>query len=108
MMKQQKPIIGVCHGAFLLTDILGGTVEKKDGHRDGVEHSVRYNNQEFVVNSYHGLYIKTPHASATVLATDYDGDCEAWIDNNLAGVVWHPERMDNPWMPEEIIQLIGT
>jgi len=106
MMIRQKPIIGVCHGAFLLTDILGGTVGKKDGHRDGVEHMVLYNKQEFAVNSYHGLYIKTPHNSATVLATDHDGDCEAWIDNNLAGVVWHPERMGAPWLPSEIDNLL--
>jgi hypothetical protein len=31
---------------------------------------------------------------------------EAWIDGKLAGVVWHPERMDNPWLPDEIHNLL--
>jgi len=25
----------------------------------------------------------------------------------IAGVVWHPERMLKPWLPDEINQLIG-
>jgi len=106
MMLQSKPIIGICHGCFLLTERLGGTVSKKDGHRDGVQHTVKYRNQDIMVNSYHGLNIKLPHASATVLATDADGDCEAWIDGKIAGVVWHPERMTDPFLPEEIQNLI--
>jgi len=106
MMIQQKPIMGICHGAFLLTDILGGTIGKKDGHRGGVTHTVRYRDQDVAVNSYHGLQIKLPPSSATVLAVDSDGDCEAWIDNNIAAVVWHPERTDDHWLPDEIQNLI--
>ena len=106
MMMRQKPILGVCHGCFLLTDTLGGTVGKKDGHRGGVDHIVKYRDQNITVNSYHGLNIKVPQASATVLARDEDGDCEAWIDGTVAGVVWHPERMDVPWIPDEIQNLI--
>ena len=106
MMLRKKPILGICHGCFLLTDTLGGTVGKKDGHRNGVEHSVQYNGKDVIVNSYHGLCITKPHATATVLATDADGDCEAWIDGNVAGVVWHPERMTEPFLPDEIVNLI--
>ena len=66
-------------------------------------------NEVKTVNSFHNLCITTPHKDATVLATDEDGLCEAWIDSKLAiaGVVWHPERMLVPWLPDEINQLIG-
>ena len=106
MMLRNKPIIGICHGAFLLTDTLGGIVDHKDGHRGGVEHTVKYQDRDVTVNSYHGLNIKLPQASATVLCTDTDGDCEAWIDGQVAAVVWHPERSADHWIPDEIENLL--
>jgi len=105
MMMQQKPILGICHGCFLLTDVLGGTVDTKQGHHGGVEHVVKYRDQDVVVNSYHDLVIKQPQSSAQVLAVDPEGDCEAWIDGLTAGIVWHPERSQDPWIPDEISTL---
>jgi gamma-glutamyl-gamma-aminobutyrate hydrolase PuuD len=102
MMQQFKPIVGVCHGAFLLTDVLGGIVSQCDGHMD-VDHVVDYFGQQFNVNSYHSQSIKKLHSTAQALVHDTDGDCEAWIDRNLAGIVWHPERMIDPWVPCEIL-----
>ena len=108
VMKQGKPIIGVCHGCFLLVDVLGGKVGNIDGHLD-VLHEINYFGETKTVNSHHNLCIEQPHSNATVLATDETGNCEAWIDSRLAiaGVVWHPERMPVAWMPDEINQLIG-
>ena len=106
MMKLQKPIIGICHGAFLLTDVLGGKVIDVEGHA-GVEHDVNYFGEIKQVNSYHSLCIKQPTSQAVILANDHDGNCEAWIDGKIAGIVWHPERMQNPWIPEEIEQLLA-
>jgi gamma-glutamyl-gamma-aminobutyrate hydrolase PuuD len=103
MMKQQKPILGVCHGSFLLQDVLGGTIESIDNHYN-TEHTVYYNDQEFTVNSYHMLSIKSACGNTVVI--DNDGNTEAWIDGNIAGVVWHPERMEHPWLPTEINNLI--
>ena len=105
MLARQKPIIGVCHGCFLLTSILGGTIDECITHMD-TSHAVYYFGDLHTVNSYHTLQIKEPHKNATVLAVDTEGYCEAWIDGNLAGIVWHPERMDNPWIPEEIENLL--
>ena len=105
LLACKKPIVGVCHGAFLLTDVLGGVVGECYEHMD-TSHSVYYFGDQHVVNSYHTLEISKPHATATVLAVDNNGNCEAWIDNNIAGIVWHPERMDQPWIPEEIENLI--
>ena len=103
MMKQQKPILGVCHGSFLLQDILGGKIETINDHYN-TEHTVYYNNQEFMVNSYHTLSIKL--AQGKPLALDTENNVEAWIDGNIAGITWHPERMLEPWLPTEINDLI--
>jgi gamma-glutamyl-gamma-aminobutyrate hydrolase PuuD len=105
MMAAKKPILGVCHGAFMLTDALGGTVEQCEGHMD-VEHCISYMNKDYTVNSHHSISIKKLHSTAQALAYDQDGDCEAWIDGNIAGIVWHPERMDDPFIPDEIAKLI--
>ena len=106
MMKQIKPILGVCHGAFMLTDILGGsTYVHQDGHMD-TTHLVTYAGKQQTVNSYHSHAISKLHSSATSLAQDLDGNHEAWIDKNIAGIVWHPERMDTPWIPIEISNLM--
>lgn len=106
MMKRQKPIIGICHGCFLLTDILGGKVRDIEGHSD-TEHQINYFGDLITVNSHHTLTIKTPHSKAVILANDDQGNCESWIDGKLAGIVWHPERMETPWIPEEIEQLLA-
>lgn len=105
MMQRNKPVIGVCHGAFLITDLLGGIVEPVEGHR-GVEHSLIYNNTMVRVNSHHDLAITRLHSGATPLCVDEQGHVEAFIDGNLAGVVWHPERMEDPWLPTEILNLL--
>lgn len=105
MTLRQKPVVGVCHGAFLLADVLGGQVEDVIGHHN-TEHTVMYFGDIYQVNSYHTLAITKLHKSGTVLATDDEGNCEAWIDGQTAGVVWHPERMKEPWLPDEIIQLL--
>lgn len=101
MMLVNKPVIGICHGCFLLADVLGGKVIEVMDHQD-TEHTIWYKEQQHSVNSYHSLGIAQPHQKATVLAVDADSHCEAWIDGNLAGVAWHPERMSVPWLPQEI------
>jgi gamma-glutamyl-gamma-aminobutyrate hydrolase PuuD len=105
MTLRRKPVLGVCHGCFLLTDVLGGQVAEVVGHHN-TEHAVIYFGDQYQVNSYHTLTITQLPATATSLATDLEGNIEAWIDHNVAGVVWHPERMKEPWIPDEIKNLI--
>ena len=105
IMAEQKPVVGICHGCFLLTDVLGGTVGEIDNHAD-TEHTINYFGQQINVNSYHTLSVDKTHKGATILATDNQGYCESWIDGNLAGVVWHPERMAIPFLPTEINLLL--
>jgi len=101
MMKQLKPVLGVCHGAFLMTDVLGGLFIEDKSHLD-TEHDIIYMDKKYTVNSHHSNVITVPHEGATVLATDTEGHCEAWIDGNIAGILWHPQRMDTPFLPTEI------
>ena len=105
MMYQKKPILGVCHGAFLLQSVLGGVIIDINDHSD-TEHLISYFGEMITVNSHHSLAIKQVHEHGTVLCVDQDGNCEAWIERNLAGVVWHPERMVTPWLPDEIEDLL--
>ena len=105
LLTRNKPIIGICHGAFLLTDLLGGIVSDIANHSNTI-HEVKYAGQTYSVNSYHTLCIDTPHSRAQVLAVDPEGHCESWIDGNIAAVVWHPERMLTPWIPDEIRNLL--
>ena len=105
MMMAFKPILGICHGAFLLTDVLGGEVNAVEGHSN-VDHTVHYAGREIQVNSHHNLAIQQLHSTGQVLAHDAEGNCEAWIDGNMAGIVWHPERMTAPFIPAEIQQVI--
>lgn len=105
MMIKGKPVVGICHGCFLMTEVLGGVVGECITHCN-TSHSVYYFGEEKIVNSYHNLQIKEPHKKATVLAVDPEGYTEAWIDGNMAGIVWHPERMKMPWIPDEINDLL--
>lgn len=106
MMKLQKPIIGICHGSLLLQDVMGGSVEDISGHHN-TEHNVVYKEELYNVNSYHSLCIKDVHPGGKVLAVDENNNIEAWIDNNIAGIMWHPERMDEPWIPPEIETMLN-
>ena len=105
MSKLGKPILGVCHGCFLLAELLGSEIEDIEGHLD-TKHPVNYQAGIVLVNSYHNIAIKRLHNSGVILVTDMHGNCEAWRDGHIAGVVWHPERMTDPWLPEEIENLI--
>jgi gamma-glutamyl-gamma-aminobutyrate hydrolase PuuD len=105
MTLRRRPIVGVCHGAFLLAEVLGGTIVECIGHHN-TEHTVFYFGDQYRVNSYHTLAITRLPERAIALAHDPEGNIEAWIDSNVAGVVWHPERMREPWIPDEINNLL--
>jgi putative glutamine amidotransferase len=105
MMMSYRPILGICHGAFLLTDVLGGQVLPVSGHSDS-QHDIDYFGRRIAVNSFHNQGIVHTHSTATTLAQDADGNIESWIDGQMAGIVWHPERMAEPFIPAEIQQVM--
>ena len=105
MLSQNLPIIGVCHGCQLLTTKLGGSVVPVEDHMDSY-HEVTYHGEQHLVNSYHKLRIEKTPPGSTVLAHDPDGHAEAWIHGRTAGIMWHPERQQQPWIPQEIKHLL--
>lgn len=106
MLARNVPVIGICHGCQLLTTKLGGSVVPVADHMDSY-HEVDYNGQHHLVNSYHTLRIAQPPPGAMVLVHDTDHNAEAWIQGQIAGVMWHPERMTRPWIPAEIQRLLS-
>lgn len=105
MMQLNKPVVGICHGAFLLAEMLGAEITEIENHV-GMDHPIFYHNEVLEVNSYHSLGIKSMPNKVDVICKDYLGNIEAFIDGNLAGIVWHPERMENPWIPPEIAYML--
>ena len=105
MLARNVLVIGICHGCQLLTTKLGGSIVPVADHQD-CYHEVFYQDEPHLVNSYHTLRIEQAPAGATVLARDPDGYAEAWILDRTAGVMWHPERMTQPWIPAEIQNLL--
>jgi gamma-glutamyl-gamma-aminobutyrate hydrolase PuuD len=106
MTTRNVPVIGICHGCQFLTQKLGGTVMPVHDHQDSY-HEVFYQDESHLVNSYHTLRIAKLPPGATVLANDPDGNIEAWIHGRTAALMWHPERMKKPWIPNEIKELFN-
>jgi gamma-glutamyl-gamma-aminobutyrate hydrolase PuuD len=106
MFSRNLPVIGICHGCQLLTQKLGGSVIPVADHMDSY-HEVSYRGNQHLVNSYHQLRIEQMPPGATALADDPDGYAEAWIQDRTAGIMWHPERMIQPWIPQEIQRLLN-
>lgn len=103
--RNNKPILGISRGTQFLNVSLGGSLKKSTLHTE--DHAVRYNNNEVIVCSRHEEILDSIPHGAAVIATDSDGNCESWRLANIATVLWHPERMDDCWMPEEIKQAVG-
>jgi putative glutamine amidotransferase len=105
--KLNKPIVGVCHGAFAITDITGGKLSRKPGH-DNISHTVRMEGQIHVVNSFHSQYIESMNPDMIVIATDEEDHVEAFQHKTdpIYGIVWHPERMKDPVLPSAVKELL--
>ena len=107
-MRNGIPILGVCHGAFFLNYAFKGIDAKVEGHR-GKDHAVIMEGQEYIVNSYHDICIYELGKDLTPIART-DAHVEAFKHKDLPiwGIVWHPERMENPVLPKEIKDLLDV
>jgi len=99
-MVTNIPILGVCHGAFLLNYVYDGLNKEVKGHQN-TTHDIEMEGETFQVNSYHEAGIYTLGKTLDIVATDPDGNIEAFKHNTLEhwGIVWHPERMEEPLFP---------
>jgi len=102
------PILGICHGAFFLAELTGGTCGDIDGHRE-TEHVVAMDGHNVLVNSFHGSNIISVGKDYKAIARDLDGNIEGFRHNTLPvwGLVWHPERMEVPVLPQDLDDLLG-
>jgi len=109
IMKQGKPVFGICYGMQLINVALGGSLHQDIGsqfggivdHRKG-SHRIRGKgallNGEFVVNTSHHQAVKKLGEGIEALAVSDDDLVEAITLPGycfLVAVQWHPERSND-------------
>ena len=106
-MNKGKPIIGICHGAFVINELAGGVNGSIEGHVDR-DHSVTMAEKIYTVNSYHTQMIEKLPEDFVPLAEDKDGNVEAFRHNEFPvfGILWHPERMSDPVLPNAVRDIL--
>ena len=107
-LKENKPIIGVCHGAFFLNSYFGGTNGTIEGHR-GINHKIKLEDKTPYVASYHSTSIETLAEDLEPIAWDLADNVEGFKHKtkNIWGLVWHPERMVNPVLPADLKEFLN-
>ncbi|MDR0393392.1 MAG: gamma-glutamyl-gamma-aminobutyrate hydrolase family protein [Puniceicoccales bacterium] len=100
-VKQQKPILGVCHGMQFFSKYFRAPLVLLENSHVACEHpiTIQANRWGFpegicTVNSYHRHALSCVPTDFTGFAFDKDGYCEAMQHNALPLVacMWHPER----------------
>lgn len=104
-----KPIVGFCHGAFAVNDLAAGVNGRIPGHV-GADHDIIMEDRTWTVNSFHSQCIAQLAPGFEILAQDIQGHPEAFrhIFKPIWGVVWHPERMSAPVLPQSLANLLRT
>ena len=114
--EQNKPILGICGGLQSLNVAFGGSLNQDipNHYIPNKTHKVKIKNNTFLeevyhtnhisVNSYHHQSIKEIAPNFTVSAISEDGIIEAMEDNNMIGVQWHPEKVNDLHFFETFIE----
>lgn len=105
MSERNKPVLGIGNSALTIAEFLGGTIGPVS-NQNGLSHPIFYNREVIEVSSYHDQGIKSLPSHVDTICLDYLGNVEAFISNNVCGVVWNPEKMEKPWIPPEIAYLL--
>ena len=108
-MDSGKPVLGICQGMQQLNTACGGDLHIDFRLEDGVEHNMtahtirtvegsfihRMFGDELLVNSFHGVKVKTLGADLQATAFSPDGVIEAFEHKTrpVYAFQWHPERM---------------
>ena len=105
-LAHEIPLIGVCHGAFVINEYFGGVNGTVSGH-NGPDHDIVMEDKKFTVNSYHNLDI-TRLASDFIPVAQGEINIEAFRHKNKSiwGLVWHPERQIHPVLPTALAKLL--
>jgi GMP synthase-like glutamine amidotransferase len=107
-LDRNRPIVGICHGAFAINDLTGGINGRITGH-ESCFHQVIINQQEYTVNSHHVQVIESLGQEMIPIAVDFDGNIEAFQHQTkpIYGIVWHPERMSFPVLIPDVKELLN-
>ena len=105
-LHKDKPIVGICHGAFAINDICKGKNGFVEGHLDS-EVTIILEGVEHTVKCYHSQSIQRLADEFIPIAYDKQGNIEAFKHNSkpIYGLLWHPERMTVPVLPTEVKKL---
>jgi putative glutamine amidotransferase len=106
-VEKGKPVVGVCHGAFVINDMSKGVNGHVDGHVDA-EIKITMEGAEHAVRCYHSQAIEKLGDGFEPIAFDTEGGIEAFkhVSKPIYGILWHPERMNNPVLPTEVKKLL--
>ncbi len=98
-VQKQLPVLGVCRGAQMLNNFLGGTLSEVSISHRANPHQIILKDASLatiLVNSYHdyGIAEKDLAVDCMPLAHAQDGSVEAFKHKKLPwfGLMWHPER----------------
>jgi len=107
-LEKEIPILGICHGAFAVNDLSGGVNGRIVGHDTG-RHDVIMEGIVWSVNSHHSQSIDQLGPNMIAMAKDLDGNIEAFEHETkpVYGIVWHPERMDQPILSTSVRRLLN-
>lgn len=115
-----KPILGICRGEQLMNIILGGSLYQDIPsqcpeaivHAKGAMHKIAVEKDSFLwkifqqdtltVNSFHHQAVKVPAPGIKIAARAVDGTVEAYENDQVWAVQFHPEgllRKDDAWLP---------
>ncbi|WP_315763780.1 MULTISPECIES: gamma-glutamyl-gamma-aminobutyrate hydrolase family protein [unclassified Bradyrhizobium] len=97
MIEIDMPVIGICRGLQKMCAVYGGSLQPITGHVR-TSHRIFGPSGERHVNSFHNYQIDRVPDGFEAKAWAEDGSIE-WIAHRtrrLAGIMWHPERMETP------------
>ncbi|RCK18821.1 gamma-glutamyl-gamma-aminobutyrate hydrolase family protein [Thalassospira lucentensis] len=100
-ISNKRPVFGICRGFQVILARFGAEFRQSKVHVRTRHEIVGLENRQ--VNSYHHYVAVTAPKEVMVWARAKDASIEAasFLDGQIKGVMWHPERSD-PFDPEDL------